>query len=416
MPADPPAPFRRHDFANGLTLLGEPMKGVQSAAMALSIKAGGAGDPVGRSGSANVLADCVFRGAGGRDARELTAHLDLLGLQRSSGVGSYHARFNVACVGDKLLDAITAYAEIVRRPLLPDDGFEASRDLSLQALDGLEDDPRGKVGVRLREWFWPSPFGRNTMGERRHLEKLTNALVRADFEKRYRPDGAILAVAGNIDFGAVTDAVAGAFADWRGGEPVEPFDEMPPPGRYHFEPAETEQTHIGIGWPAPPETSDDYYAARLANEILSGSMSSRLFTEVREKRALCYSVGAGYSSLPTVGGHLGYAGTSNERAQATLDQFIHEVRRMTEGVDAAELDRARIGLKSATVMSGESSGARASALTHDWFMRGRLRTLDEILAALDAVTVDRVNDYLVRNPPGPFTVVIVGPQELKVPD
>ena len=144
-------------------------------------------------------------------------------------------------------------------------------------------------------------------------------------------------------------------------------------------------------------------------------MSGRLFTEVREKRGLCYSVWAGYSSLKGQGSILGYAGTSNERAQATLDCFIAEVHRLGEGVTPAELERAKTGLKASTIMQGESTSARAGAIAHDYFIRGRIRTLDEIKNAIDAVTLDQVNAYLKANEPGPFTIVTVGPKELKLP-
>ena len=154
---------------------------------------------------------------------------------------------------------------------------------------------------------------------------------------------------------------------------------------------------------------------RLAVEVLSGGMSGRLFTEVREKRGLCYSVWAGYSSLKGQGSILGYAGTSNDRAQATLDCFVAELHRLSDGVTQAELDRAKTGLKASTIMQGESTSARAGAIAHDFFIRGRIRTLDEIKDAIDAVTLEQVNAYLKKHKPGPFTIVIVGPKELKVP-
>src|SRR5689334_11282320 len=137
-------------------------------------------------------------------------------------------------------------------------------------------------------------------------------------------------------------------------------------------------------------------------------MSGRLFTEVREKRGLCYSVWAGYSSLKGSGSIFGYAGTSNERAQATLDCFIAELHRLQSGVTDAELQRAKIGLKASTIMQGESTSARAGAIAHDYFIRGRIRTLEEVKDAIDAVTVEKVNSYLKVTAPGPFTIVTVG--------
>jgi predicted Zn-dependent peptidase len=306
------------------------------------------------------------------------------------------------------------YADVVRRPHLPQAGFEAARDLALQSLAGLEDEPRQKLLIKLREWHLPSPYGRSSMGNKEDLEKLTLDLAKADHASRYHADGAILALAGNIDFEELKDEVQKHFGSWNG-RTSDDIKVMPPPGNFHHEDQQSEQTHIGIAYPSIPETHEDYYTIRMAIEVLSGGMSGRLFTEVREKRGLCYSVWAGYSSLKSQGSILGYAGTSNDRAQATLDCFMTELHRLSEGVTQAELDRAKIGLKASTIMSSESTSSRAGAIAHDYFMRGRIRTLDEIKNAIDAVTVDRVNAYLKKNLPGPFTIVTVGPKALKLP-
>jgi predicted Zn-dependent peptidase len=406
-----PERYFQHTFPNGLTLLVEKMPGVQSAAMSFVIDAGAATDPADRTGSATVLSDLVLRGAGNRDSRALTDYLDSLGLQRSSSAGIFHARFGSAALAERVLDALPVYSDIVRRPHLPEDGFEAARDLALQSLDGINDDPRQKLMIKLREWHFPSPYGRNTMGEKAHLEKLTIDSMKTDWQRRYRAKDAILALAGNVDFNQAKDLVAASFGDWQAGEEL-PIQQTPAPGNYRHEPQQSEQTHIGLAYPALPETDPDYYTLRLGIEILSGGMSGRLFTEIREKRALVYNVSAGYSSLKGMGSILGYAGTSNDRAQATLDTFITELYRFQEGVTAQELARAKTGLKASTIMQGESTSARAGAISHDFFMRGRIRTLDEIKAAIDGVTLDHLNAFLKKNPPGPFTIVTVGPREL----
>ena len=407
--------YFQHTLDNGLTLLAEQMPAMQSAAMNLLLPAGSASDPEGASGSATVLSDLVLRGAGSRNSRELTDYLDLLGLQRSGSVGVHHTRFGCAALGTRVLEGLPVYADIVQRAHLPADGFSAARDLSIQSLQGLEDEPRQKLLVKLRECYFPYPYGRNSMGSVQELEHLTVEAAKADYAGRYAAGGAILTVAGNVDFGRLKEEVERHFGSMRPGEPrVLPRKE--PPGRRHHELQQSEQTHIGIAYPSLQETDPEYYVVRLATEVLSGGMSGRLFTEVREKRGLCYSVWAGYSSMKGMGSILGYAGTSNERAQATLDCMIAELHRLSDGITPEELERAKTGLKAATIMQGESTSARAGAIAHDWFMRGRLRTLDEIKSAIDAVSVEQVNAYLKTHQPGPFTIVTVGPKELKLPE
>ncbi|HEY8749105.1 MAG TPA: pitrilysin family protein, partial [Tepidisphaeraceae bacterium] len=341
-------------------------------------------------------------------------YLDSLGLQRSSSVGVHHMRFGSAAVASKVIESLPTYADIVRRPHLPQDGFDAARDLALQSLSGIDDEPRQKLMIKLREWYFPSPYGRNTMGRPEDLEKLTLELCKTDWQQRFHASDAILSVAGDVDFAQLREEIDRHFGSWNG-QAAGDVKVMPPPGQFHHEHQKSEQTHIGIAYPSVPETHHDYYTARLAVEILSGGMSGRLFTEVREKRGLCYSVWAGYSSLKGSGSIFGYAGTSNERAQATLDCFIGELHRLQSGVSEAELQRAKIGLKTSTIMQGESTSARAGAIAHDYFMRGRIRTLEEIKDAIDGVTVDKIDAYLKAHEPGPFTIVTVGPKELKLP-
>jgi predicted Zn-dependent peptidase len=313
-----------------------------------------------------------------------------------------------------VIQALSTYADVVRRPRLPEEGFQAARDLSLQALGGIEDEPRQKLVIALREFFFPSPLGRNPMGNKHDLEKLTLDICRAEQSRRYCGNGAILAVAGAIDFDQVRGEVEKLLGDFNGHAPKTAVLAQPK-AVAHFQHQASEQTHIGIAYPSIPATHPDYYVLRVAMEVLGGGMSGRLFTELREKRGLVYNVWAGYSGLKDMGGILGYAGTSNDRAQATLDCFIGELHRLSRGVEPQEVQRARTGLKANTIMEGESTGSRAGGLAHDYFMLGRIRTLEEIEAAIDQVTVDRVNAFLSKHTPGPFTVVIVGPKNLKTP-
>ena len=405
--------FFQHTFKNGLTLLGEKMPAVESAAMTLLLPAGSAGDPAGLAGSATVLSDLVLRGAGSRNSRQLTDYLDSLGLQRSASVSVHHTRFACAAVASRVMESLPTYSDIIRKPHLPADGFKSARELALQSLKGLNDDPRQMLLVKLRESFLPFPLGRNPMGTPGDLKNLTLDACKKLWKARYHANEAILAFAGNIDFARIKDEAAKHFADLpTHGE--KQIKLVAPKKPIHHINQKSEQTHIGIAYPSVPETDADYYVIRAIMEAFGGGMSSRLFSEVREKRALCYSVWAGYTSLKSVGAILSYAGSSNDRAQATLDCILSEIHRLTQGITQAELDRAKIGLKAGTIMQGESTSARCGAIAHDFFMRGRIRTLSEIKKEIDGLTLKKVNDYLRDHRPGPFTIVTVGPKPLKV--
>jgi predicted Zn-dependent peptidase len=412
-----PQEVYQHTFANGLTLLAERMEHVRSAALYFLVPAGCAYDPPDQLGMSAVLADLITRGAGERDSRELTLALDNLGLDRQESVGSLHTRFWGATLAANLPAALEIYADILLRPHLPEEEIEAVRALALQDLRSLEDEPRSKVMVELRKHHYPVPLSNDHRGTVEGLGRLNADRIRRHFNRRYRPQGSILAVAGNVEWRPLRDQIERLFGDWKG-ETEEQLQYGPqPPRRGHVSKEKVEQTHIGVAYPSVPIGHPDYYAALGAVNVLSANgMSSRLFTEIREKRGLCYSVGASYMTFKDRASVVAYAGTTNERAQETLDLLIHEIRRLPQGIETDEVERVQVGLKSSLIMQQESTSARAGSLASDWYYLGRVRSLDEIQAAVEGLTPEGIVAHLRRCPPQDFTVVTLGPKPLSVPE
>jgi predicted Zn-dependent peptidase len=397
---------------NGMTLLAERMEHVRSAALNFLVPAGCVYDPPKHLGIASVLTDLLTRGAGERDSRELTLALDNLGLDRDESVGTLHVRFWGATLARNLLPALEIYADVLRRPHLPKEELEPVQALALQDLQSLEDEPRQKLLIELRRRHYPTPLGQDRRGTREGIESLTPALIRGHFRRLFRPKGTILSVAGSIDWEPLREEVERLFGDWRmTDEPTLTLG--PQPSRFDHITKETTQTQIGIAYPTVPIGHADYYAAQGAVNVLSGGMSARLFTEVREKRGLCYAVWASYQMIKDRASVVCYAGTTNERAQETLDVTLGELNRLQEGIETEEVERVQAGLKSSLIMQEESTSSRAGTLASDWYYLGRVRSFDEIQAAIDALTPAGIVEHLRRCPPGDFTIVTLGPKPLK---
>ena len=399
---------------NGLTLLAEPMDGVRSLAMTLLLPAGPAHEPGEALGTCAILGDWVCRGAGDLNSREHVEALDQLGVQRSTDAGGEHLVISATMPSDRAEAALPLLLDMATRPRFEPDEFAPSQDLCLQALAGLEDEPQERVMLALRSSHFPEPFGRSSYGRAEHIEALTAERVRSFASERFVPGGAILSFAGQLDWPELRDCVARLTETWNGGVD-EPGVQTPPTRGYSHHAAETEQVHIAVAYDAPREAEPGTEMQRLATAALSGGMSGRLFTEVREKRGLCYAVSARYGPGKRFGAVTGYAGTTTARAQETLDVFVGELRRLARGIDASEYERAMVGLKSRLVMQGESSGARAGAIARDQHVLGRPRTLDERLAAIEAVTLDHVNDYLAGCTVDDPTIVTIGSAALTPP-
>jgi len=278
---------------------------------------------------------------------------------------------------------------------------------------GLDDDPRSKVMLRLREQFYPEPLGRSTAGDIDELEALSAERVRELVGKHFDVSQMIFTVAGKYDFDAVKGQIERLFGDIKpiDGSGVEVGDRG---GRYTHIANDGAQVHIGLMTETAVPTDEDYYNARVAVSVLSGGMSSRLFTEVREKRGLCYAVGARYHGLKEAAGICCYAGTTPDKAQETADVIIGEFNRLSEGIEEEEIHRAKVGLKSALIMQSESSASRAGAIGGDWYIMGRVRSLDEIKEKIEATSVETVLDFLKRRAFGEFTAVTIGPKEINV--
>jgi len=396
------------------------MPWVQSAAFSLLLPAGSAyegaaGLDLG-GGAANMAAEWISRGAGPRDSRELLTALDNLGVSHAESAQTMHTSLAVATLARNLDPALEIFADMVLRPHLDDDEVEPIRALCLQNLRSLEDDPGTKVIYELRRRHFPDPWGRPSPGTAEGVAALTPDQLRKFLQATYRPNGAILGVAGAIDWPKLRDTVGRLFSDWKP-RPEPRVPERPAGPRRDHILRETQQIQIALAYPAVTVASPDYYRARAAVAILGGYSSARLFTEVREKRGLCYSVYATYESQLDRAAILCYAGTAADRAQQTLDVMLAEIDRLgREGVALDELDTMRAGLKSSLIMAQESSMSRSGSLATDWYFLGRVRPIDEIAAELDALTAESVSDYAAQlQKPGEMTVLTLGPAALTLP-
>ena len=398
---------------NGLVLVVEPMADVQSAAFSLLVPSGSVYDPPGQNGSASVLCELILRGAAELDSKQLSSALDNLGVQRHESVGPAHFTFTGATLADNLPAALRLYGDVVRRPHLPADQFDAARLGVEQTLRALEDEPRQQIILELRRRFFDAPWGLPSEGSLEDLENLTHKSVRDHYTRCFRPKGAILGVAGRVDPQAIRGIVEQVFGDWKT-QPKPKFDTAPGGPRRDHIPHESTQTHIAIAYPTVPYRHAEYYHAWAAVSVLSGGMSSRLFTEVREKRGLCYAVHASVTSLKDDAGVLCYAGTTAERAQETLDITLAEILRLGDGIAEDELERCRARAKSSLVMQQESTVSRSSSIARDWYHLGRVTTLVEIRGIIDDLTVASILEHLHSHPARNFTILTIGQAPLEV--
>lgn len=367
-----------------------------------------------QGGLAAMTCEMMLRGAGPRDSRAWIAELENLGVERGESVGVTQANFGGATLRDNLAAALVLFADLLRRPRLPADQLEAGRSVCLQELQGVEDEPSQKLMIELRRRRYLDPWGRPSQGSETALRAITIDDVRSFHDRHYRPNGAILAVAGNFDWRRLCQHVEQLFGDWTPRDDPEPSSAPRQELESHIQ-FDSNQSHVGIAYPTIPYKHPDYFQAWAAVGVLSSGSSSRLFMEVRERRGLCYTVQASLHSQRDRASVLCYAGTTAERAQETLDVTVRELLRLGEGIQQTELDRLKARIKSSLIMQQESSAARSGAIARDWYHLGQARTLDEVSRLIDALSSETINAYLSENPPRDLLIVTLGPEPLEVP-
>ncbi len=382
-------------LACGVVVITEHMPSMASVSAAWLTPVGSSGDPEGAAGEGEsaMCAELLLRGTINSTSQELANRLDVLGVQRNASAGMHHVNLAAVTTRQFARDMLVCLAEMVRHPRMDDEGVEHARALGLQAIAAVADDPQQVCMQALSRVSMPAPFNRSGLGTPEGLAALTAQGLRQAWTRRGVPGGSIIGIAGAINHNEACDALEHALHGWTGTAPsLHIHDAIK--GARHFERKPTSQAHLALSLSAPNGRSEHRHAMRIAARVLGGGSSSRLFDEVRERRGLCYSVGAAYSAGRDLGRLTIYAGSRPDRAQETLDCIQRELERFAKGIERDECERARIGMLSKLMMSEESTGARAMALASDWFTFGHTRSTDVVARDLSGVTLDQVNQLV----------------------
>ena len=399
------------ELNGGLTLVAEKMDRLHSVAVRILIPAGSIYDPAPKRGLSNVLTEMMDRGAGTRNSRQISDVLESLGVDHSIGSGTHTISLSATLLAENLEPALELLADIIMRPRLPARELAAVKDLVSQDIQALEEEPRKQVMMELSRHYFPSPYGNDPRGTMETVESINMADLEKFHTTRVQPKGAIVAVAGKIQFGKVEEILNRVFEEWKPGKTA-----VVKPGKTGKSVShvvkDSEQTHIALAFPSVPVGHEDYYGALGLVGVLSGGMSGRLFTEVREKRGLCYACWATYAAVKEHAAIKCYAGSTTARAQETLEVLVGEIRRASKNLTEDEIDRVRIGMRTSLFKQEDSSSARAYSLANDWFNLARIRPVEELEASVAGISIATIRDYLKKHPPQPVTLVSMGREAL----
>jgi len=405
----------QHRLANGLVILGERMPWLESVAFTTMLPGGTSREPNGRAGLAGLALELSQRGAGNMSSREVVERLDSLGVERSSTVSTCHTTFSIGAMAQVLQPTLEIAAAILLDPHFPEEELEEARQSALLELASIEDDPAQKCFKELKQLRFGDVFGRSSLGTAEGLTAATHADCIEFHQRHCKPDGAVLAIAGNFEWETFLAHAERLFGSWHGQAGPDPGPVVSHRGATHLH-HDSQQTHIALAYDSVPYNHPEYYRGRGIVGILSDGMSSRLFTEVREKRGLVYAVSASSHSLKNCGSVLCYAGTTSNRAQETLQVTLDTIRAIEKGIDPEELFRLKSRVRTSLVMEQESSASRSSQIAYDWIYLGRVPSRKEVLAEIESLTCENLLEHFASYPPQGWTLVTIGPEPLEFAD
>ena len=376
---------------SGARVVTERMPGVRSVALGFWVRTGSRDEPPERAGISHFLEHLLFKGTDRFSSREIDEAFDAMGAEVNAGTGkettSVYSRF----LDRHLERAFDLLQDMVLRPTYPD--IESERQVVIEEIAMYEDEPQDKVHDVLADAvFGDHPLGRPIIGSAEVVGSVPVPEIAAWHDARYVAPNLVVAAAGNLEHERIVGLVGGALGRQAAGEPLstgQAPDGATPRLRFHEK--ETEQYHLCLGGPGMPRGDDRRFALRILDAVLGGSTSSRLFQEVREKRGLAYAVYSYASHYADSGQVAVYVGTRPDNVGQALEVIGDELRRLAaDGVGEEELERARENVKGRTVLSMESTLTRMNRLGSAVLMGVPLLTLDQVLAAFDAVTRDDV--------------------------
>jgi predicted Zn-dependent peptidase len=393
---------------NGLRVASRSMPSVETAAVGLYADTGSRYEPARLNGIAHLFEHMVFKGAGGRSAREISEAIEDVGGDLNASTDRDGTNFMASVMAEHIPLGVELISDMIQRPHFTAAELEREKDVVLQELGEARDTPNDIIFDDLQSAaFADQPLGRSVLGEEESIESITVEDLHDWRRSQYRTGSLSLIAAGKVDHDALVELATLSFADLPGGTNLAPepahFTGGDRVGR-----TSSDQAHLALGFSGPGQLDEDYYAARLFADAVGGGMSSRLFQQLREDRGLAYTVYASLCPWRDAGLFSVYAATAR-RQSAAAAQLIEEI--VTDAADTItprEVERVRTQAKAGLLMSMESPWGQAHYVARQLSIHGRLVEPSEVIAELATVTLEDVRQAGAKMLAGPRARATIG--------
>ncbi len=405
--------YRKVVLENGLRVVTERIPTLKSVTIGIWVNVGSRDESRGEEGVSHFLEHMFFKGTRRRTGIQISREIDALGGEMNAFTSRETTTFYVKVLDQQLKPALALLSDLFHHSRFDAREVEKEKEVVLEEIRMVQDDPEDLVQELNTEQTLPGhPLGRSILGQSDTIRHVRRERLITYIRDHYHPLQTVIAVAGNVNVPEVRAVLEASFGSVHRAEGPR-LHRWPPEvsGGFRLQRKPLEQAHLCLGLNGIPLGHKDRYAAHALNTVLGGSVSSRLFQEIREKRGLAYSIYSYLSCFSDSGTVSIYAATRPREAPRVIDLARRELRRLrTGGVDRKELDRAKNQMKGSLMLSLESSQSRMTKLAKDELYQGRHTSLTEVLAAIDSVSCDQVL-RLSRElfDPDRLSVTVLGP-------
>jgi predicted Zn-dependent peptidase len=375
-------------LASGINVVTDTMPHLESASLGVWVNAGSRDERRDEHGISHFLEHMAFKGTQRRSARQIAEEIEAVGGDLNAATSAESTAYYARVLKADVPLALDVLADILSAPAFAPDELLREQSVIVQEIGAVADTPDDLIFEHLQLIAFPDqPLGRSILGTAKTVRSFDAAKLRDYLNQHYRAPDIIVAAAGAVDHAAIVADVEMRFAGFSG-----PPSPTPEPARYgggtHVEKRELEQVHIALALPGVAQNDPALYSLQTFNNVLGGGMSSRLFQEAREKRGLCYSIYSFHAPYSDAGMFGLYAGTDAADTSELMRLIVDEIAKAAETITEAEIARSKAQMKAGLLMALESSGERIGQLARQMIAWGRPIELDELIAKVEAVTVE----------------------------
>lgn len=401
---------------NGVRIVHEKMPYVRSVAIGVWIGAGSEDEDESQAGIAHFIEHMLFKGTATRNARTIAEEFDRMGGDVNAFTSKEMTCYYATVLNNHAPRALTILSDMLFNSLFDKVEIEKEKSVVLDEIASVEDTPDDDVDERLWSIMYPShAMGRPVLGTEKSIQKFNKALIKEFIATHYIPEQIVISIAGNYD-DRLIPLIEAHFGSFSGEQTSAQQLSMETPvfsGGYASKKKDIEQAHLCIGYPGLTVDDDRIHTLVLLDSIVGGTMSSRLFQEVREEKGIAYSVQSYYSAYKTTGTFMIYGGTSPEKLDEltkTIDSIIESI--IQDGVTENELRNAKEQLKGGFLLGLESSESRMHRNGKNELVLKEHQSIDHVIACVDAVQIEEIHQLAIELFSKERAISIISPEDI----